>query len=100
MHHLSTPGIGSKKLTESDFTSSAADIFTGAKTVNTYLNEQEVIFTADNLPDPTGPYKINVVGNAHQYIKPNSFFLEIKLQMQKKVELKPLIKIKFFRSVI
>jgi len=84
MQHLTTPGIGSKKLTESDFTSGATDIFTSAKTVNTYLNEQEVIYTADNLPDPNGPYKINIVGNAHQYIKPNSFFLEIKLQMLKK----------------
>jgi len=84
MEHFVEPGIGSAKLNQSDLISSSVDIFSYPKILNNYESQQDVIFSADNIADESGPYKFHITGNPHQYIKPSSIYVELKLQLLKK----------------
>lgn len=76
-------GFGGKKITADDIINKATDIFLLPEYDEDIEAYNEVSFTADNLTDDNGPYRIVITANNSQYIWLSKCYLKLHLHLQR-----------------
>ena len=76
-------GFGGVKVKQDDLLYHPTDLFNLAKYEESFENSYRVNYTAENLSDKNGPYRINIVGNTEDYIDTRNIDLSMKFKYKK-----------------